>query len=66
MVVSSPPPPHVGQRFAMFEEKVLTSTLLRRFQFSYDLDKLGPRKGIADLVLKPMGGMPLQIVPYLQ
>jgi hypothetical protein len=50
----------------MFEEKVLTSTLLRRFQFSYDLDKLGPRKGIADLVLKPMGGMPLQIVPYLQ
>ncbi|XP_046636792.1 cytochrome P450 4C1-like isoform X1 [Daphnia pulicaria] len=56
----------IGQRFAMFEEKVLTSTLLRRFQFSYDLDKLGPRKGIADLVLKPMGGMPLQIVPYLQ
>ncbi len=47
----------------MFEEKVLTSTLLRRFQFSYDLDKLGPRKGIPELVLKPKDGMPLHIVP---
>ncbi|EFX88054.1 hypothetical protein DAPPUDRAFT_311593 [Daphnia pulex] len=56
----------IGQRFAMFEEKVLSSTLLRRFRFYYDLDKLGPRKAIPDLVLKPKNGMPLQIAPYLQ
>ncbi len=37
----------------MFEEKVLTSTLLRRFRFSYDLGKRGPRKAIPELVLKP-------------
>ncbi|XP_046636795.1 cytochrome P450 4C1-like isoform X4 [Daphnia pulicaria] len=52
----------IGQRFAMFEEKVLTSTLLRRFRFSYDLGKRGPRKAIPELVLKPKDGMPLRIV----
>jgi hypothetical protein len=46
----------------MFEEKVLTSTLLRRFRFSYYLGKRGPRKAIPELVLKPKDGMPLRIV----
>jgi hypothetical protein len=45
----------------MYEEKVLASTLLRRFQFSYDLEKLGPRNALSDLVLKPKDGMPLNL-----
>ncbi|XP_046636789.1 cytochrome P450 4C1-like isoform X1 [Daphnia pulicaria] len=56
----------IGQRFAMFEEKVLASSLLRRFKFSYDIAKHGPPKANADLVLKPRDGMPLQIASYLQ
>ncbi len=50
----------------MFEEKVLASSLLRRFRFSYDVAKYGPPRANADLVLKPRDGMPLQIAPYLQ
>ena len=49
----------------MFEEKVLASTLLRRFRVSYDVEKLGPRHAISDLVLKPKDGMPLKLVPYI-
>ncbi len=49
----------VGQRFALFEEKVLMSSLLRRFRFTYNTAKHGPAKPSADLVLKPHHGMPM-------
>lgn len=52
-----------GQRFAMLEEKVIMSSLLRRFRFSYDTAKHGPAIPCADLVLKPKNGMPLIITP---
>lgn len=53
----------LGQRFAMLEEKVIMSGLLRRFRFTYDMDKHGPAIPCADLVLKPKHGMPLIITP---
>jgi cytochrome P450 len=49
----------LGQRFALFEEKVIMSTLLRRFRFTYDTATHGPAKPSADLVLKPHHGMPM-------
>ncbi|KAI9562774.1 hypothetical protein GHT06_010229 [Daphnia sinensis] len=52
----------IGQRFAMFEEKVLASAILRRFRVSYDFAKHGPSKGNAELVLRPKHGMPLNLV----
>jgi len=52
-----------GQRFAMLEEKVIMSGLLRRFRFTYDAAKHGPAIPCADLVLKPKHGMPLIITP---
>lgn len=52
-----------GQRFALFEEKVVLSTLLRRFRFTYNMEKYGPAKPCADLILKPNHGMPLLITP---
>ena len=53
----------IGQRFALFEEKVIMSTLLRRFRFTYDTVKHGPAKPSADLVLKPHHGMPMVVTP---
>uniref|UniRef100_A0A0N8BX03 Cytochrome p450 n=1 Tax=Daphnia magna TaxID=35525 RepID=A0A0N8BX03_9CRUS len=53
----------IGQRFALFEEKVILSTLLRRFRFVYDTAKHGPAKPCADLILKPHHGMPMIITP---
>lgn len=53
----------IGQRFAMLEEKVIMSGLLRRFRFTYDTVKHGPAIPCADLVLKPKHGMPLIITP---
>ena len=50
-----------GQRFAMLEEKVLASTLLRKFQFAYDSVKHGQPNANAELVLRPKHGMPLKI-----
>jgi cytochrome P450 len=55
----------IGQRFALFEEKVIMSTLLRRFRFTYDTDKHGPAKPSADLVLKPHHGMPMILTPLV-
>lgn len=50
----------------MFEEKVLASTLLRRFRFSYDMAKHGLPKANAELVLRPKHGMPLNLEPFLR
>lgn len=55
----------IGQRFALFEEKVVLSTLLRRFRFSYNTNKHGPAKPAADLVLKPHHAMPLEVTPLV-
>lgn len=55
----------LGQRFALFEEKVIMSTLLRRFRFTYDTAKHGPAKPSADLVLKPHHGMPMILTPLV-
>lgn len=52
-----------GQRFAMFEEKVVLSSLLRRYRVTYNMAKHGPPKPCADLVLKPHHGMPLILTP---
>ncbi len=46
----------------MFEEKVLASSLLRRFKFFYDIAKHGPPRANAELVLRPRDGMPLKLV----
>ena len=53
-----------GQRFAMFEEKVLASTLLRQFHFAYDSVKHGQPNANPELVLRPKHGMPLKISSY--
>ena len=52
----------VGQKFAMLEEKVLLSCLLRRFEFAYSSAR-EPVKVCSDLVLKPKDGMPLIVRP---
>ncbi|XP_045033385.1 cytochrome P450 4C1 [Daphnia magna] len=51
----------IGQRFAMFEEKVLASSMLRRFRFSYDMAKHGSPRANAELVLRPKKGMQLML-----
>ena len=51
---------YLGQRFALLEEKVVLSNLLRRFRFTYDSAKYGPARPCAELILKPTDGrMPL-------
>lgn len=55
---------YIGQRFALFEEKVVLSTLLRQFRFSYDMAKHGPEVPIFDIVLMPQNGLPLIVTPY--
>ena len=45
----------------MLEEKVLASTLMRKFQFAYDSVKHGQPNANAELVLRPKHGMPLKI-----
>lgn len=56
----------IGQRFAMYEEKVIFSTLLRRFRFTYDTAKHGPALPCADMLLKPHHEMPLKITPLVR
>lgn len=56
----------LGQRFAMYEEKVIFSTLLRRFRFTYDTAKHGPALPCADMLLKPHHEMPLKITPLVR
>ena len=52
----------LGQRFALLEEKVVLSSLLRRFRFTYDMAKHGPAKPCTELILKPSSGlMPLLV-----
>ncbi|EFX81320.1 hypothetical protein DAPPUDRAFT_50258 [Daphnia pulex] len=53
----------IGQKFALYEEKVIFSTLLRRFRFTYNTVKHGPVKPFMDILLKPHSGMPLIITP---
>ncbi|XP_046438964.1 cytochrome P450 4C1-like isoform X4 [Daphnia pulex] len=53
----------IGQRFALYEEKVIFSTLLRRFRFTYNTTNHGPAKACADMLLKPHHDMPLGITP---
>ena len=53
----------IGQKFALLEEKVVISSLLRRFRFTYDLAKHGPAIPSPEIILKPMNGMPLIIEP---
>nr|QST15013.1 CYP4AN-like protein [Diaphanosoma celebensis] len=48
----------IGQRFALYEEKVVACCLLRKFRLGYDPAR-PPVPVAADLVLKPKGGMPL-------
>lgn len=51
-----------GQKFAMYEDKVIVSTLLRQFRFGIDVHRL-PIKESLNMILKPEGGMPLLIAP---
>ena len=51
-----------GQKFATLEAKVIISTLLRKFNFSYSPDR-DPLRIEADLVLKFLDGVPLIITP---
>lgn len=50
----------------MYEEKVIFSTLLRRFRFVYDTEKHGPALSCADMLLKPHHDMPLTITPFVR
>ncbi|EFX88241.1 hypothetical protein DAPPUDRAFT_305713 [Daphnia pulex] len=52
----------IGQKFAMYEDKVIVSTLLRQFRFGIDVHRL-PIKESLNMILKPEGGMPLLIAP---
>ena len=51
----------IGQRFAILEEKVILSSLLRQFRFSYDEAKYGPPIPIPDLTMKPFSVLKLRI-----
>jgi len=55
----------LGQRFAFLELKVILSSLLRRFHFTYDMEKHGPSIPSPELILKPKHGMPLKITQRL-
>lgn len=50
----------IGQKFAMLEAKVIISALLRKFNFSYNLDRK-PLNISADLVLNFPDGVPLMV-----
>jgi len=50
----------IGQKFAILEAKVIISALLRKFNFSYNLDRK-PLNISADLVLNFPDGVPLMV-----
>lgn len=52
----------LGQKFALYEDKVIVTTLLRQFRFGIDLSRLPIRESF-NMILKPDGGMPLLIAP---
>lgn len=49
-----------GQKYALYEEKVILASLLRNFQFRIDPARI-PIQPLLDIVLKPSGGLPLMI-----
>ena len=49
-----------GQKYALYEEKVILASLLRNFQFLIDPARI-PIQPLLDIVLKPSGGLPLMI-----
>lgn len=56
----------LGQKFAMNEENVIFSTLLRRFRFAYDTEKHGPALPCVDMLLKPHHDTRLTITPLVR
>lgn len=52
----------IGQKFALYEDKVIVTTLLRQFRFDIHPDRLPIRESL-NMILKPEGGMPLLITP---
>ena len=52
----------IGQKFAMMEEKVVVSSILRRFNMSSNLD-WNEVKLLPEIILRPMKGIPVQLSP---
>ncbi|XP_057367791.1 cytochrome P450 4C1-like [Daphnia carinata] len=52
----------IGQKFALYEDKVIVTTLLRQFRFDVNPHRLPIRESL-NMILKPDGGMPLLITP---
>ena len=53
---------NLGQKFALYEDKVILITLLRNFHFGID-PKNYPIRATLNVILKPEIGMPLIITP---
>jgi len=51
-----------GQKFALYEDKVVLITLLRKFRFAIDPSRY-PIRATLNVILKPEIGMPLIITP---
>ena len=52
----------VGQRFAMMEEKVLLTTIFRKFEIKA-IKKISELYPVPDVLLKPIGQIPIKFVP---
>ena len=50
----------IGQRFALMEEKVVLASLLRKFEIK-SLKKTEDLEPIADVILRPLHGIPVQL-----
>ncbi|XP_050722916.1 cytochrome P450 4C1-like isoform X2 [Eriocheir sinensis] len=52
----------IGQRFAMMEEKVALSSVLRNFKVVSDIPE-SELQLLGELILRPRGGIPLRLLP---
>ena len=50
----------IGQRFALMEEKVMLAHILRKFEIK-SLKKTEELKPLAELILRPSSGIPIQL-----
>ena len=50
----------IGQRFALMEEKVVLANIFRKFEIK-SLKKTDELEPIADVIMRPLNGIPVQL-----